>query len=192
MLNKVICLLALTGLASAAVMADKPVTKKDSLKIKANNALENVKEKTGNAKDAVMEKGTEIKENVTSTLSNIASSVTTDDSWARAAELSKNSAVYMSLINKTNHDVTLVDVSAAEVAGSVAMHETVIDANGVSSMIELDKIVIPANKTVNLAPKGLHFMLLNLKKTLVDGDKFEVTLTFDDKSVRTVEVEVKN
>lgn len=192
MLNKVICFLALTGLATTAILADRPVKKKEAIKTKANSTMETVKEKASDAEDAVMDKAADVKESVKSTLSNIASSVTTEAEWARAADAMKNSAIYMNLVNKTSHDVTLMAVSAAEVASSVSIHETVTDANGVSSMVELDKIVIPADKTVELTPKGFHFMLHNLKKPLVDGDKFEVTLTFDDKSVRTVEVEVKN
>ena len=54
-----------------------------------------------------------------------------------------------------------------------------------------DLVVIPAKDSVELAPGGLHIMLVNLGKDLSVGDTFPVTLEFQRAGDITIEVEVK-
>lgn len=90
------------------------------------------------------------------------------------------SGAYMSITNSGEVDVTLVSISA-EGVGMVQIHETTVDDNDMASMQEIeDGITISAGETVELAPGGLHAMLMNLESDLVEGDTIALTLTFDN------------
>jgi hypothetical protein len=45
-------------------------------------------------------------------------------------------------------------------------------------MRAVQQIVIPGNGSIKLQPGGFHIMLMGLKKPLVEGDKFDLTLVF--------------
>jgi len=47
-------------------------------------------------------------------------------------------------------------------------------------MIKQDKLVIPAGKQVELAPGGLHMMLMKPKHPIKNGDKLQVTFELDN------------
>lgn len=51
-------------------------------------------------------------------------------------------------------------------------------------MEELAELDLPENQTVELAPNGLHLMLVGVKQPLKIGDEVTLTLTFEfaDKS----------
>jgi periplasmic copper chaperone A len=110
---------------------------------------------------------------------------------------------------------------AGDVAASVELHETVEgggmdgmgeepmeegmgdDAMGddapdegmgdapMMSMREVGEIAVPSGSTVELAPGGLHIMLLDLEEDLAVGDTFELTLQFQEAGDLTVTVEVR-
>ncbi len=84
-----------------------------------------------------------------------------------------NSLAYMGLTNSSDQDIELV---AAESAASkvVELHTHVMQ-DGMLNMIAIDKIDLPAGKTVKLEPNGLHIMLIGLVKDLKDGDKVAST-----------------
>lgn len=64
-------------------------------------------------------------------------------------------------------------------AQSVEIHESKV-VGGVMQMRALGKgVVLPAGKTVALAPGGMHLMLFDLKAPLVDGQQVPITLTFE-------------
>jgi len=89
------------------------------------------------------------------------------------------SAIYMSIENTRNSDVTLVhaETNAAAVA---ELHQTVMEGE-VAHMEPLpDGMLIPAGETVSLAPGGPHIMLMALPQHLRTGDEIAVSLTFDD------------
>jgi hypothetical protein len=52
-------------------------------------------------------------------------------------------------------------------------------------------IILPPGKPVSLAAWGYHLELLGLVRPLVDGDSFELTLTFERAGTRTVLVFVE-
>ncbi len=51
---------------------------------------------------------------------------------------------------------------------------------GSHTMRRHDQLDIPAGKTVELAPGGMHFMLLGLKRPLKAGDAITMKMTFVD------------
>lgn len=67
--------------------------------------------------------------------------------------------------------------------------------DGVMKMREHGQLEISAGQTVELAPGGLHLMLMGLKKPLAAGETLTVKLTFEDakkvKSTSVVSVPVR-
>lgn len=112
------------------------------------------------------------------------------DAWARESKGINNSAVYMSIENKKNSNIEIISV-VSEVSNKAAIHQTKMEENGVMRMIHIDKLSVPANNTVKLEPEGIHIMLYDLKKQLVKGEKFNVTLKFQNGVAQVVNVEVK-
>jgi periplasmic copper chaperone A len=112
--------------------------------------------------------------------------------WARASMSSNsNSAAYMSITNPTNKQITILGASAAIVSNNVELHKSFVDEKGISRMTSIDKIVVPANSTIALAPGGIHVMLFELKRKLTAGDKFKMHLELESAESVSIDVEVK-
>ncbi|OZG32518.1 copper chaperone PCu(A)C [Rickettsia endosymbiont of Culicoides newsteadi] len=125
----------------------------------------------------------------------LATSIDTRNAWARpsiSTTIGKrnNSAIYLEIVNNSDTNYNLVNVSS-EVANKVELHKSFVDEKGVSKMVQLDKLVIPAKTSAILQPGGMHIMLLDLKTTLKVGDKFDLLLYFDNNIKKVVQVEVK-
>lgn len=117
------------------------------------------------------------------------------NAWARASLSSNsNSAIYMSIRNNTGKQITILGaIAPPEVAGSLQLHKSFIDEKGISRMTSVDKIVIPAKSSIDLTPGGIHIMLLDLKRRLNFGDKFQIALQLESMIAMTVvEVTVRN
>ncbi|MEC4722248.1 copper chaperone PCu(A)C [Noviherbaspirillum sp. CPCC 100848] len=112
--------------------------------------------------------------------------VSVTDAWARATVPGQPvGAVYMKV--SSSNAVRLVDIQT-EVAKDVQVH-TMHHHDGVMKMREHGELAIQAGQTVELAPGGLHLMLLGLKKPLSAGENLTVKLTFEDaKKVRNTSV----
>ena len=100
-----------------------------------------------------------------------------------------NSLAYMGLTNSSDQDIELV-AAEGSVSKAIELHTHVM-SDGMMSMIKIDKIDLPASKTVMLEPNGLHIMLIGLVSDLKDGDKTALTLVFKDGSKKAVEVPVR-
>ncbi|MGB1873280.1 MAG: copper chaperone PCu(A)C [Candidatus Puniceispirillaceae bacterium] len=84
---------------------------------------------------------------------------------------------YLTIHNHMDKADRLVGVSA-DFAAKAEIH-TMANENGVMKMRPLpDGIEIPAGGMVELAPGGMHLMLMGLKQTLEAGQMLEVELTF--------------
>ena len=98
--------------------------------------------------------------------------------YARATPAGAMSgAAYMTLANKTKTADRLTGASS-DVAAKVQIHEMKV-VNGVMQMREVaGGLAIPAGGSVTLKPGSYHVMLMGLKKPLVAGQSFALTLTF--------------
>ncbi|WP_341761369.1 copper chaperone PCu(A)C [Candidatus Tisiphia endosymbiont of Thecophora atra] len=115
------------------------------------------------------------------------------NAWARpstTASKNNNSAIYFEIFNDSDLDYNLVNVSS-DIANKVELHKSFVDEKGVSKMVKLDKLVIPAKSSAILQPGGMHIMLLDLKTILKVGDNFDLFLYFDNGLQKVVQVEVK-
>jgi len=119
----------------------------------------------------------------------VAADVDVTNAYARAtAPGQMNSAAFMQLVNKG--EATQV-ISASSPAAKVVELHTHQHDQGVMRMRKIDAIELPANATTELAPGGLHIMLIGLPEALQEGTSIELTLNFDDGDTRTLEVPVQ-
>lgn len=112
------------------------------------------------------------------------------DAWARPGFRGDNSAIYLTINNQANQGDGLIGANS-DVAGGTEIHLSKMDTAGTITMKRQELVVIPAKDSVELAPGGLHIMLVNLGKDLSVGDTFPVTLEFQRAGDITIEVEVK-
>ena len=136
-----------------------------------------------------------------------ASGIQASEVWARAAKAGEmksdsssdtgmamdsgmNSAVYMMLTNPGDSPDRLIS-AAADVAGAVEIHESIMDGDMMRMQQVPGGIEIPANGQVELKPGGLHVMLIDLTRDLNPGETFPVTLQFEQAGAVTVEAEVR-
>lgn len=103
--------------------------------------------------------------------------VTAANVWARPAVAGQTATgVFMKL--QTTDPVTLIGGSTPA-AQSVEVHEMKMDGD-VMKMRRLDKgLPLSPDKATELAPGGLHIMLIGLEKPLAVGDKIPLTLQFE-------------
>lgn len=57
--------------------------------------------------------------------------------------------------------------------GAIEMHQTIVE-NGLSKMLALDELEVPARGEARLVPGGLHLMLFRPQRTLKSGDKVQL------------------
>jgi copper(I)-binding protein len=91
----------------------------------------------------------------------------------------------MKIENNGTEADRLVDASS-NVSKITELHETVE-----GKMRRVKAIEVPAGKTVELKPGGLHVMLINLKEPLKEGQTVEITLKFEKSGEIKVQAPVK-
>ena len=96
---------------------------------------------------------------------------------------------YFKLQNKGRADDKLLSVSA-DVSETVELHTMIMDGD-VARMREVNGIDVPAGKTVELKPGGLHVMFMGLKAPLKVGTQFPATLNFEKAGAVKVEFQVQ-
>lgn len=95
--------------------------------------------------------------------------------WARPST-GKTGAAYFTLINHGTSDDTLLSVES-DAAAKVQIHDMTMDGN-IMRMRKLDELPLPAGQTVNVAPGGLHIMMIGLTRPLSQGDTIAMHLVF--------------
>lgn len=110
--------------------------------------------------------------------------------WSRPSPAAADVAAgYMKITNKGTTDDRLVKATAS-ITETVQLHDMKM-VGDVMKMTELpDGIVIPAGQTVELKPKSLHVMFLNLKSPPVEGEEFKGTLVFEKAGTVDIDYEV--
>jgi len=95
--------------------------------------------------------------------------------WSRPAAAGRVGVIYLTITDSGAPD-TLTAV-ATPVAEDAMLHQSSM-VKGMSEMRMIDSVPVAAGKPATLAPGGMHVMLMGLKRKLVAGDTFPVTLTF--------------
>lgn len=112
------------------------------------------------------------------------------NAWVRPGISGSNSAIYFTIDNPLSQPDELEKVSS-DIADSVELHKSSMDASGTMMMRPVESIEIPAKSTVDLKPGGLHVMLVELKQDLNPGGSITITLDFENTDSLTVEVPIK-
>ena len=99
------------------------------------------------------------------------------NSWMRPGVEKRNTAAFMTIINNTQHNDTLL-TAESDLAKVVELHETFTRENDLKGMRHVNSIPIPANSKVELKPGGFHVMLIGLNKELKKEDGGKIQLTF--------------
>lgn len=131
-----------------------------------------------------------------------------EDAWARPATImtegtsaqpargemqhatGANSALYLQIFNDGQERLRLL-AAQADVSQAVELHETRMEGDVMKMQQVEGGIEIPPGGQVELKPGGLHIMLIGLIRDLKVGDRFPVTLEFDDGSSIVVQAEVR-
>lgn len=95
---------------------------------------------------------------------------------------------YFRITNKGDTEDALISASSRR-AGMVQIHENSSEKDMIT-MKSVKSVVIPAGETVSFAPGGLHLMLMQLKQPLVEGEKVDMTLTFEKAGVKKTTLHV--
>ena len=89
-----------------------------------------------------------------------------------------NTAVYFSVENSGEKDVSLVDVRTT-IADKAELHNHVQDGD-VMKMEKQQAVVVAAGEKVTFQPGGLHIMVFGIKQPLEMGEQVEVVLITED------------
>ena len=122
--------------------------------------------------------------------------------WARdTAPKQTNDAVYLTVVNDTDHRVT---ITGARVPTSVAMeaqlHKTVTDTGSsdasnmdhdMTTMSEVASVAVPAHGSFRFAPGHHHIMLMDLAGALKAHQTFPITLVRGDGATVKARVTVR-
>ncbi len=96
---------------------------------------------------------------------------------------------YLTIMNTGALPDRLIGASTP-ISAQAQLHAT-RDVGGTMQMRRVSVLLLPPGKTVLIAPGGLHIMLLGLKKPLIGGTRFPLTLRFEHAGSLTVEITVR-
>jgi len=96
---------------------------------------------------------------------------------------------YMTIHNPQPQAVSIVSLRSDAFA-SVEIHQS-IEQDGMMRMEQLPSLKIESNSSVQLAPGGLHLMMMNPSEPTRPGDQLEIVIVLDDGSEQRVVMQVK-
>jgi copper(I)-binding protein len=117
-----------------------------------------------------------------------AQSITVANAWVRGTVAAQTAtAAFMEITSK---DAAVLTGVSSPAAASAEVHEMHMDGN-VMKMRALDKLELPAGKTVKLGPGGYHLMLLGLKRPLQPGTTIPLSLDIETKDGKRSTLAIK-
>jgi copper(I)-binding protein len=102
--------------------------------------------------------------------------LTVAKAWVRYLLPTIPAAGYMTIKNNGATDAVLV-AAASPACGMLMLHESQ-DNSGMSMMMDVPKITIPAHGSVTFAPGGYHLMCMS--PSMAIGDRVRMTLSFQN------------
>ncbi|HYQ72015.1 MAG TPA: copper chaperone PCu(A)C [Gammaproteobacteria bacterium] len=111
------------------------------------------------------------------------------NAWVRESPpTSRVLAGYLQISNLTDADLTVTGVTSPDFE-SAELHRTVIE-DGMARMLPVPELTVPAGGSVLLEPGGLHLMLFDPARTLLQGDSVTLVLHRSDGICLTLSVPV--
>ena len=95
----------------------------------------------------------------------------------RPVEQGGTSAAYFLYENELMNPDTLLSITS-DVSGLVQVHETYKTDDGMMGMRERKTIVVEAGEVVKFEQGGLHVMLINVEKSLAEGDSVQLEMVW--------------
>jgi copper(I)-binding protein len=124
------------------------------------------------------------------TAAGAAEPVTVADAWIRATPPGvTTAAAYLTLTNAGAADAL---VGAASPAARVVELHTSTQMNGMRHMHAVEAVPLPTGTAVELAPGGLHVMLIDIVAPLVPGQRVPLTLRFANGGELALEIVVRD
>ena len=115
--------------------------------------------------------------------------ITASKAFARATPgAARTGAAYVQLRNTGDSPLALTQIRG-EVAERIELHEMKMEG-GTHKMRQIDHLMIPGGGTISLKPGGHHVMMTGLRRPLVEGESFPLTLHFDTGLEMTVTVPI--
>lgn len=120
----------------------------------------------------------------------LAQSLSVENVQVRAVPpVSTTTAAFMVLHNRGDGDLAVVD--ARSPAAEINELHNHVDVDGVMQMRRVAEIGVPAGGSAELAPGGLHLMLIDLVAPLHEGDEVEITLVLESDETLTFSAPVR-
>lgn len=107
--------------------------------------------------------------------------------WSREVpSAAKVAAGFLTITNTGSEDDRLLKATAS-ISSNVQIHDMKMEGDVMKMMELTDGVAIPAGQTVELKPRSLHVMFMDITSTPKKGDMIRGTLVFE--KAGTVEVE---
>jgi copper(I)-binding protein len=114
-----------------------------------------------------------------------------DHPFARATPPgARTGGVFFTVTNAGNETDRLLRASTPIAAG-VVLHQMALEG-GIMKMRAVPSVEVRSGGRLELKPSGYHLMLLDLKQPLKVGEKFPLTLTFEDAGTILISVWVED
>lgn len=101
----------------------------------------------------------------------------------------KGATTGVAYLTITSPEADQVIAASSPVAKAVELH-THQEEGGILRMRKLSKVPLKANHPLVFQPGGLHIMLIGLRESLKEGERFPLSLRFGSGAEETVEVVV--
>jgi copper(I)-binding protein len=119
-----------------------------------------------------------------------APSMDISDGWVREAPpTSRVLAAYMQITNLTDTDLMVTGITSPDF-DSAELHRTILEEGGMTRMVPVPELTIPAADSILLEPGGLHLMLFDPVRPLAEGDSVTLVLHRTDGICITLSVPV--
>lgn len=110
--------------------------------------------------------------------------------WFRALPAGLPAGGYFTLANNGDTDIALTGAKVPA-CGTVMLHKS-MESGGMSRMVHVDKISVPAHGSVTFKPGGYHIMCMHPKPAMKPGATVPVTLEFEGGATATADFAVKS
>jgi copper(I)-binding protein len=116
---------------------------------------------------------------MSTSMNGLAGDLIVAEAWARETPPGKSmTAAYGRLQNPGDETLVVTGVSA-EVAARSSLHETRIERDR-STMRPVSNLTIAPGEEVELAPGGMHVMLMKLDAPLVEGESIDICFKLEN------------
>jgi len=116
--------------------------------------------------------------------------VKVENAWTRATTPdNRTAAVYFTMRNTGQRQIDLIGVRTDR-ASIETLHQTTTDTKGVSRMSAKAELRIDPGDAVSFEPGGMHVMLIDVEKPLIEGEILPLRLKFYDGDDLTIDVPI--